>query len=193
MVKRWERQVDSHLRNTFVCLALVFIVSGCGSPPASSGNTVRTPTPTTTHYVATLSALNASGVSGTVEMTLRGNEMDVTISLAGLVPTQQHMQHIHGAHGTLATCPTATSANADGIITLAAGTPAYGPVALPFEPTPSADASGNITWSRHLTLASYEVYNMTTLTQHVVLIHGMTYKGVYDQTLPVACGPIKAA
>jgi len=185
--------MGSRLRNIFVCLALVFIVSGCGSSSTSSANTAQSPTPMATHYVATLSALNASGVSGTVEMTLRGYEMDVTISLAGLEPNQQHMQHIHGAHETLATCPTAASANADGIITLAAGTPAYGPVALPFEPTPTADASGNITWSHHLRLASYEVYNMATLTQHVVLIHGMTYKGVYEQTLPVACGPIKAA
>jgi hypothetical protein len=182
--------MGSRLRNIFVCLALAFIVSGCGS---SSGNAVQQPTPTISHYAATLSALNASGVSGTVEMTLSGDEMDVTILLIGLVPNQQHMQHIHGAHETHATCPTATSANQDGIITLATGTPAYGPVALPFEPTPTADASGNITWSRHLTLASYEIYDMTTLTQHVVLIHGMTYKGVYDQTLPVACGPIKAA
>jgi len=134
------------MRNTFVCLALALIVGGCGPPSRVSGDTVQTPTPATTHYVATLSALNASGVSGTVEMTLSGDEMDVTISLVGLVPNQQHMQHIHGAHGAIATCPTAASANADGIITLAAGTPAYGPVALPFEPTPTADVSGKIIW-----------------------------------------------
>ena len=121
------------------------------------------------------------------------DEMDVTISLAGLTPNQAHMQHIHGAHGTLAICPTLASANADGIITLAAGTPAYGPVALPFEPTPTADASGKITWSRTLRLLPDDIYNIKTLTEHVVLIHGMPYKGVYDQTLPVACGPIKAA
>ena len=34
---------------------------------------------------------------------------------------------------------------------------------------------------------------MSTEAPTVVLIHGMTYKGVYDQTLPVACGPIEAA
>ena len=185
--------MDRRARNTVICLALAFIVSGCGSVGASSGKVVRAPTPMTTRYIAMLSALNASGVTGKVEMALSGDELDVMISLSGLSPNQEHMQHIHGAHGTLATCPTAASANADGIITLAAGTPAYGPVALPFEPTPTADVSGKVSWSRHLTLASYEVYNMTTLTQHVVLIHGMTYKGVYDQTLPVACGPIKAA
>jgi hypothetical protein len=180
------------MRIVFACLALALTVSGCGSSPASSDTATQTPTPPTTHYLATLSALNASGVTGTVEMALSDDHMDVTISLAGLTPDQQHMQHIHGAHGTLATCPTPASANADGIITLAAGTPAYGPVALPFEPTPTADASGKITWSRQLRLSPDDIFNITTITQHVVLIHGLTYKGVYDQVLPVACGPIRA-
>jgi hypothetical protein len=103
------------------------------------------------------------------------------------------MQHIHGAHGTLAICLTPASANADGVLTLAAGTPAYGLVALPFEPTPTADASGKITWSRQLRLTPVDIFNIKTMTEHAVLIHGMTSKGAYDQTLPVACGPIKAA
>jgi hypothetical protein len=186
-----EQQMRRHMRIVFHCLSLALAVSGCGSSSASS--TAPTPTLPTSRYIATLSALNASGVTGTVELALSDDYMDVTISLAGLTPNQAHMQHIHGAHGTLATCPTPASANADGIITLAAGTPAYGPVALPFEPTPTADASGKITWSRTLRLIPDDIYNIKTLTEHVVLIHGMPYKGVYDQTLPVACGPIKAA
>ncbi|HEV2235451.1 MAG TPA: hypothetical protein VGR57_02210 [Ktedonobacterales bacterium] len=186
------------MRNVLVCLALALIVGGCGSAANANAPTptptppTPTPTPPTTHYSATLTALNASGVTGTVAMALTGDEMAVTIALAGLIPNQQHMQHIHGAHGLLATCPTAASANADGIITLDAGTPAYGPVALPFEPTPTADASGKITWSQRLRLTSDDVFNIVPLTQHVVLIHGLTYKGVYDQTLPAACGPIRA-
>ena len=188
-----ERQMDRRMSIVFVCLALTTIASGCGSSPASSNTPAPTPTAQTSRFTATLSALNSSGVTGTVEMALSDDSMDVTISLAGLTPNQAHMQHIHGAHGMLATCPTSASANADGIITLAAGTPAYGPVALPFEPTPTADASGTITWSRTLRLLPDDSYNIQTLTDHVVLIHGMPYKGAYDQTLPVACGPIKAA
>src|SRR5690349_11307544 len=119
--------------------------------------------------------------------------MDVPISLAGLTPNQSYLQHNYGAHGTRATCPNPSIANACGIITLTARTPAYGPVALPFEPTPTADASGKITWSRTLRLLPDDIYNIKTLTEHVVLIHGMPYKGAYEQALPVACGPIKAA
>jgi uncharacterized protein YceK len=181
------------MRNVLIFFILALIVSGCGSLASSAGDTAPTPTPKTTHYIATLTALNSSGVTGTVQMALSGDVMDVTISLAGLIPNQEHMQHIHGAHGALATCPTAASANADGIITLAAGTPAYGPVALPFEPTPTADASGKVAWSRSLRLSPDDLFAITTLTQHVVLIHGLTYKGVYEQTIPVACGPITSA
>jgi hypothetical protein len=186
-------QMGRRISIVFACLALALAVSGCGLSPASSNATAPTPTPPATRYIATLSAVNASGVSGTVEMALSGDYMDVTISLAGLTPNQAHRQHNHGAHGALATCPTPASANADGIITLAVGTSAYGPVALPFEPTPTADASGKITWSRTLRLLPDDIYNIKTLTEHVVLIHGTPYKGGYDQTLPVACGPIKAA
>jgi uncharacterized protein YceK len=122
-----EDEMGRHMRNVLIYFILALIVSGCGSLAASAGDTAPTPTPKTTHYIATLTALNSSGVTGTVQMALSGDGMDVTISLAGLVPNQEHMQHIHGAHGALATCPTAASANADGIIMLAAGTPAYGP------------------------------------------------------------------
>jgi hypothetical protein len=192
MERQMGRQMGRRMNIVFLCLTLALVVSGCGSTSISSAP-AQTPTQPTIHYIATLSALNTSGVTGTAEMTLSGDYMDVTISLSGLAPNQQHMQHIHGAHGTHATCPTRASANVDGIITLAAGATAYGPVALPFEPTPTADADGKITWSRQRRLTPDDVFNIKTLTEHVVLIHGMTYKGLYDQTLPVACGPIKAA
>lgn len=171
--------------------ALVLALTGCGTPSSSTAST-RATTPPTQHYHAILAPLNASGVTGTVELAVTGNVMSVTISLSGLVPNQEHMQHIHGAHDTTATCPTPASANADGIITLAAGTPAYGPVAMPFEPTPTADANGKITWSQQLAITPNDAYNIAPLTSHVVLIHGLNDKGAYDQVLPAACGPIQA-
>ena len=185
--------MDRRKRSILVCLTLALIVGGCGSSAtAHAPAPAPTSTPPTTYYSATLTTLNASGVTGTVTMALTGDEMAVTITLAGLIPNQPHMQHIHGAHGFVATCPTAASANADGIITLDAGTPAYGPVALPFEPTPTADASGKTTWSQRLRLTAENIFSAEPLTQHVVLIHGLNYKGVYDQVLPAACGPITA-
>ena len=65
-----EPQMGRRMSIVFVCLALAIVVNGCGSSPASSNATAPTPTPPATHYIATLSALNASGVTGTVEMAL---------------------------------------------------------------------------------------------------------------------------
>jgi len=179
---------------SLLALALILLLAGCSSQSQPTAAATHTPAPPTSRYSAILAPLNVSGVSGTVVMTITGNEMSVTISLKGLGPNQEYMPHIHGAHNMNATCPTAASANSDGIITLAAGTPAYGPVALPFEPTPTptADADGNISWSQQLIITPDEEYDLVPLTSHVVLIHGMTYKGVYDQVLPAACGPIHA-
>ncbi|HEY1387702.1 MAG TPA: hypothetical protein VGF38_04080 [Ktedonobacterales bacterium] len=178
-----------------ICLvlatALTLALTACGTPSTNIA-AIRMTTPPTQHFHAILAPLNASGVSGAVELAVTGNVMSVTISLSGLVPNQEHMQHIHGAHDTAATCPTPASANADGIITLAAGMPAYGPVALPFEPTPTADANGKIIWSQQLAITPDDAYNIAPLTSHVVLIHGLNYKGAYDQVLPAACGPIQA-
>ena len=186
-------------RICFVCMiALTLALTGCGAssavgvPGATARTPTRAPTPPTLRYHATLAPLNASGVNGTAELVVTGDTMTVTISLTGLAPNQEHMQHIHGAHGVTATCPTPASANSDGVITLAAGTPAYGPVAMPFEPTPFADSAGRITWSQQLAISPDEAFNIVPLTSHVILIHGLTYKGVYDQVLPAACGPIRA-
>ncbi len=172
-------------------LTLILGLTGCGLPSSGTAATQRT-MPPTKRYHATLAPLNDSGVTGTVELAVTGDTMAVTISLSGLVPNHEHMQHIHGTHDMTATCSTPASANADGIITLAAGTPAYGPVAMPFEPTPTADANGKIIWSQQLAITPDDAYNIAPLTSHVVLIHGLNYKGAYDQVLPAACGPIRA-
>src|SRR5436309_10907506 len=101
---------------------LVFLLSACGSsniasvPPAPSSR--PSPTQTTEHYMAKLSALNGSGVSGTVDLQLTGYTLVVILDGRGLEPNQIHFQHIHGDHYTISTCPTAADANASGIITL---------------------------------------------------------------------------
>src|SRR5690242_6502642 len=147
----------------YLVIVLTLAVASCGTPSLHKSVT-RTTMPPTQRYHATLAPLNGSGVTGTVELAVTGDTMAVTISLTGLVPNQEHMQHIHGAHDTTATCPMPASANADGIITLAAGTPAYGPVAMPFEPTPTADANGKITWSQVLAITPDDAYNIAPLT-----------------------------
>ena len=180
------------MKKRFLCLilALALALGGCSAPIFGAAAPTAPPTPTM-RYVVTLAALNDSGVTGTVTMARTGAILTVSVTLAGATPNQQHMQHIHGSHDTTATCPPASAASAAGIITLAAGTPYYGPVALPLEPTPTADATGKISWTESIALSSSDDYAMAPLTQHVVLIHGMMYHGAYDQVMPAACGAIQ--
>src|SRR5438128_759165 len=92
-------------------VVLLVLLSLAGSACGSAGAPGTAPTLTvtqvlTSHYTASLSALNSSGVSGTVGFQVTGNVLVVKMNVTGLVPNQKHFQHIHG-NGT-ATCPTAT-------------------------------------------------------------------------------------
>ena len=94
-------------------VVLVVLLSLAGSACGSAGAPGTAPTPAvtqvlTSHYIASLSALNSSGVSGTVDFQVTGNVLVVKMKVTGLVPNQKHFQHIHG-NGTT-TCPTATDA-----------------------------------------------------------------------------------
>ncbi len=181
----------------FVCSLLTLLVlalSACGNsntanvPPTPSST--PSPTQTTEHYMAKLSALNGSGVSGTVDLQLTGNTLVVTVDGRGLEPNQVHYQHIHGDHYSVSTCPTTADANASGIITLDKTLQKVGPVAFDFGPYSPTNQHGTIHWSQTFNLDSPELFAITPLVQHVVVIHGLTSQGVYEKVLPAACAPI---
>lgn len=174
-------------------VVLIMALSACGSsttaaPPTSS----PTPTLPTSHYSVKLSALNGSGVSGIVDLQLTGNMLTVTVNISGLTPSQIHFQHIHGSHDVMSTCPTKADANASGIITVDRTLQLAGPVAFSFSPYTPADGQGVVRWSNTFTLDSGVLWDISSLTQHVVVVHGMMYQGSYNNVLPVACGPILA-
>ena len=173
-------------------VALVLTLSACGSSSTPAAPPTPTPTQTTHQYTVKLTALNRSGVSGTVDLQLTGNILAVTVNVTGLAPNQIHFQHIHGSHDAVSTCPTATDANASGIITVERALPKIGPVAFGFGPYAPADAHGAIRWSKTFVLDSGVLWAITPLAQHVVVFHGMLYRGAYDNVLPAACGPIQA-
>jgi hypothetical protein len=157
---------------------------------ASSGS----PSPAaTSHYIARVTPLNGSGVSGTVMLQVSVTTLAVRIDVTGLTPNQRHFQHIHGAPDTPATCPTPTDANPSGTITLTEALLRIGPVAFDIQPYPLPDATGAVHWSQTFTMDPDEVRATTPWTQRVVVFHGMTSHGVYDRLLPAACGPIQAA
>ena len=180
-------------RHIVVLLVLTSLACSACESVGTSG-TASTPTPTvtrvlTSHYTARLSALNSSGVSGTVDFQVTGNVLVVKMNVTGLVPNLKHFQHIHG-NGT-ATCPTATDAN--GSVTLSEAQTNIGPLAFDLQPYPLTDAHGRLHLTQTFTLAPDELANITPLTGHVMVFHGALNHGQYDRFLPAACGPILAA
>lgn len=158
-------------------------------------------------YTVNFNPLNGSGVSGTAELTLNGDELTVKVNATGLEPNMVHPQHIHGFADNKrnSTCPTpAADTNGDGLVDLVEGLPSYGGVLLelyvPIDEFPVADANGVLTFERTFTLGETEFAeegevitrsNLTPLQNRTIVLHGMTVGGEYIATLPVACGQIK--
>jgi len=176
----------------FLLALLCLAVSACGQ---SSTPGAQRPSPAmepTLRYAVTLSPLNASGVSGTVRLELTGDMLVVTTHAIGLAPNQTHYEHIHGTPGGAVSCPTAANADASGMVSVAEGLAVVGPIAFDLQPYPQVTGTTPVDWSQRYTLSPYYRSHLTPLTEHVVVLHGLAYQGVYDRALFVACGPILA-
>jgi len=144
-------------------------------------------------YHADLTALNGSGVSGTADLVLTGDQLQVRLDLHGETPGKTHPQHIHGvkvAEGS-ARCPTAAAdANGDGVLDHQEAEALTGGVVLPLAPFPMATASGDVHFEHTYTVNPLDV---APLASRVIMIHGAEAHGSYAKVLPVACGRIEAA
>src|SRR5690242_4400428 len=175
---------------TVALVAFALLLAGCGGD-SSTGN-ASAATTTSQHYTATLAALNDSGVTGTADFPLTGNQLVINVKLNGATAKQGHAQHLHGTTGKQATCPTIAAIDKTGVVSLNAGGPYYGPVALGLQPA-TASASGAVDFTNTMTLKADDMAKITPLNQHVYVIHGVLNKGKYDGLLPAACGAITAA
>lgn len=144
-------------------------------------------------YHANLTALNGSGVSGTADLVLNGNQLQVRIDLHGETPGKTHPQHIHGvkvAEGS-ARCPTAAADhNGDGVLDHEEAESLTGGVVLPLQPFPVASSGGDVHFEHTYTVNPLDV---GPLASRVIMIHGAESHGSYAKVLPVACGRIEAA
>lgn len=182
------------MKRLSIVLLVVLSLAGSACGGANAPGTTPTPAPTvtqvlTSHYTARLSALNSSGVSGTVDFQVTGKVLVVKMQVSGLVPNQKHFQHIHGNGSS--TCPTTTDAKAG--VTLSEALTNIGPLAFDLQPYPLTDAQGRLNLTQTFTLDPDELANITPLTGHVMVLHGAFNQGQYDRFLPAACGPIQAA
>lgn len=167
-----------------------------------------------------------SNVHGQAALTLTGRTLKVDLTASGLTPNEPHAMHIHGLVDRVNECPTASAdvntgdpidaatsqiaGTPDGLISLNEGAPFYGPIDVSFTTTgdttaasglaldrfASADASGNLSYHRTITVPKDIAKNLSKL--HIVL-HGTDLPGdadasslssLFEATLPVACGTI---
>lgn len=149
--------------------------------------------------------------SGSAVINLKGNDLTVTINVAGVTPLTLHPQHIHA--GTM--CPDASDdVNNDGFVDVLEGLPKYGPVLISldsdlgsFEPSlefPVSDASGSYAYSEAASRSHLqkELKESLKLGDRHVVIHGIdpsnplpasvqSLPGLPEwATLPVACGEL---
>ncbi len=202
---------------SFFVLSLLMSIVACSDPDEEVMNSVDLQTSLDSEkraeavkpkmYTVDFTALNASGVSGSAELTLMGNKLTVKVNATGLEPNMVHPQHIHGfaENKGNSTCPTpAADTNGDGLVDLVEGLPSYGGVLLelyvPIDEFPVADANGVLAFERTFTLGETEFAeegevisqsDLSPLQNRTIVLHGMTVNGEYIATLPVACGQIK--
>ncbi|WP_442542461.1 hypothetical protein ACSBOX_10950 [Arthrobacter sp. KN11-1C] len=141
----------------------------------------------TTNYQANLAAINGSNATGTVMITVNGNQATVTEKVSGLAATfggkpYPHVQHIHiGAKGT---CPDMSAdTNKDGVISTTEGAPFYGGIGTTLstsgDTSPAAGTDLAVagmgsayTYQRTITLDAKTADSLKAGTG-VVVVHGL--------------------
>ncbi len=168
-------------------------------------------------FVADLSALNDSGVSGDVFITVDndGGVVNVELNATGLDDTL-HAQHVHAVGGMKSSCPSASDdANSDGFVDVLEGLPKYGPILLPLDNDISnadANADGfpsgttityNTSADRSGVANAVDNDGFLDFQDWAIVVHGTTEdlpatvatipdSGLPNQvTLPVACGALR--
>lgn len=134
---------------------------------------------------------NDSGSSSTAHLTVDGDQLTVKIDGTGFVPGSPHAQHFHGSFDENKdfTCPTsADDADGDGQVNTEEGLPTYGDImislttkgdtspdsGLAVDRMPTADADGNLSYERTITLPDGAGDKLKNL--HVVQ-HGLDTNG----------------
>lgn len=134
---------------------------------------------------------NDSGSSSKGELTVDGDQLTVKIEGKGFVPNSPHAQHFHGSFDENKdfTCPTSDAdEDGDGQVTTEEGLPTYGDImislttegdtspesGLDVDRMPTADADGNLSYERTITLPEGAGDKLKNL--HIVQ-HGLDANG----------------
>jgi hypothetical protein len=202
-MRRTTRAIASALAAALLALAL----AGCGtstrrgqpSPTSTPSPSTQPSTPATssapatstteasgTVFVARLTPLNGSGVTGNATVTVEGTSgVNVEITAMGLEAGREHEQHIHGfRNGT-----PAKAAPMDATLTDQQAEAIVGPPLLALEPYPEGGGPKPVTYRATF----QDVSLLFPLDARAIELHGLTRGGEYDFTIPVATGLLQAA
>jgi hypothetical protein len=170
-------------------LATALLLSACGGGSSDAGGEGGPEGGEARLHHVRLDPLNGSGVRGEAALAQLGPSLRVRLTATGLEPRQLHVQHVHRLeNGRPGRCPPRSAdADRDGRISLHESLPAYGPVALKLEPFPRTDGDGRVAFRGDFDLEP----GIEPLTDRVIVVYGMDVRGVYDPTVPVACGRIR--
>lgn len=173
---------------------------------------------------------NNSGSSSTAHLTIAGDQLTVDITGTGFTPNSPHAQHFHGSFEDNKdfTCPTsAADADGDGQVNTEEGLPTYGDImislttkgdtspdsGLAVDRMPVADADGNLSYSRTITLPDgagpklknlhivqhgldangNDKYDMEALGESSLAV-SLGVKGIPEEaTNPATCGTVTGA
>lgn len=172
--------------------------------------------PASASYVAHFAGLNdnitGSTASGEAKLEVKGDNLVITMHVAGAPADTTHWQHFHGfKDGHAATCATqAADANGDGIVDLMETEKASGTTMVPFDNAPAAmdvahgtypkaSADGSYTYTQTVPLKDLQsAFGSAFDGQKLQLDHRVIYiHGVPDATkLPssvASLGPIPAS
>ena len=166
----------------------LFVSLAVGAVSAAAVFSVAAPAVAATQsYQATLSPLNHATASGTLMISLNGDQATVTEHVTGLAATfsgapYPHVQHIHiNGQGV---CPTtAADTNHDGVVSTTEGQPSYGPIGATLSTsgptTPAAAAVLNVApsgatidYSRTITLDAPTIAAIQA-NKAVIVVHGL--------------------
>jgi len=165
-----------------LALALPLSFTASGVAFAANGNATANLSPV---------PLNESQASGTANVTVSGNRLDVTVDVSNILADNPHAAHIHFGMDALHECPTAAAdEDGSGHINTTEGGPAYGPVTVSL--TTKGDTSpdstlavdrfdtapgGTINYARGHIKVSSAVAKGILASEAVIVVHGNDYNG----------------
>ena len=158
-------------RGLLLILGATLLAAGLGGVSAASA------TPRVGDFAVSLEGLNQGG-SGMVALTQQGTKLAVHLQASEL-DDGIHLAHIHGVRKGMNVCPTADlDTDGDGLVNIAEGLPAYGPVQITLSNGLNDQGTSlDYTRDRNRIDSGQATASLGSLDSYVVVVHGVDLNG----------------